>query len=372
MRWTRWGFAVAAVTSLVACGLDVSGVGGALVDASIEDATVDQKTSDASIDANDATVMSDAPVMNEAGEDAGIDVVAIDANDAAIDAGIDSQVDAGPDGCAFACNSGGSGWTPIYFAPTAQTACPGSGSPTAVMQYSIVANPCTCTCGSVTGSCTNGEIAFSGDPASTTCADPTDAGALAVSALDGGCEPFPVGIPEDAGQHVIVTPVPPPTVCGAPTVKNSVPNPENAATTCPLTCASGACAEPPPPASPFMSCVMSSGGNTCPSGFPHPYFLGTSVTDTRGCSACECVSQATCSGAKFTLYPTANCTGAAGLTTHATGSCQPVTGDGGTMLSAEYSATLATPACKAVDGGESVPTGEGFVNIGNEQTICCP
>lgn len=258
------------------------------------------------------------------------------------------------------------GWTPVAYNPGSPTGCP-SGYPSAVdAKRAPSSNTCSCTCTPTSGSCGGGIVSFV-PGTMLTC---TNGQPVALAASDGAC-----GVPSSTlsvtglAQVKITAPAPPAACSGNP--GTTLPPIEDrrycaGPTRAGLGCSkNGACVPRTP--SPYDSCIMKDGVQTCPSGYSNSRRLGTAPVDTRACGgSCTC-SPSSCGG-KVELYTSANCSGGkaiehaandkceagGNLTSFTAGSYKYVVGSGNGC-----SATTLTPI-------------NGDIKFASEKTICCP
>jgi hypothetical protein len=310
--------------------------------------------------------------------------------DAAKDASSDSFKDAGtetsttcpptPDCANPACKALGyvctpkapSGWSIAAVDFTSSVACPpGYGT-----SYTVVTAPtggpasCGCPCSlSSSPSCVSGAIDFSfnayyGDKSCDT-ADSLDAN-------DGACTTAVVAF----STLTEVTGLPGPTggTCTGTATMSLPSTGSTPAYVCPLSAPSGTgCSsseECVAVGSTESQCVIESGANACSGAYSVAYAVGSSVTDTRGCTgACTCgPPTATCGDRSWTFYSNGNCTGAA-TSIDLDGSCDPTGPSFGTVdYSYQYTATPMGTACGTAT---ATPTPSGSLGLVAPQTLCC-
>ena len=330
LKTTLWLFALAA---LVGCG-DILGLDG----------YTDQ---DGSIDAaGDAT--SDAP-----SGDAKPDV-----------APSEGGTDGGGCGSSEICvASPPSGWSWTVYDPDARPACAtGWKTPTDV-EEGIDAGAASCACGCTTTqpTCTTGNITFhygNGACNATTQDEVANTGACAQLSNQ-----FATGGPS---KVAVTGPAPSGGSCTATNNFNVPPvGYTHQGRTCALGSNGASCGagnECVPNPAPFGMCVSQTGVVACPSGFPTQHLVGTSVTDTRGCSACGCTFDAGACTGTTTLYTNSGCSQTATpLTTD--GTC---TGTGNHTWKAYAYAPTTNGSCA---GTTSSP--DGGVVFADTTTICC-
>ncbi len=341
----------------------------------------------------DATVSGEDGSPTEAGapEDSGSDGGTPDASDggghagsdAGTDAGVDSGVDAGqdagspcPTSAGFVCTSQAvpAGWTVVAFddTPGPPPSCSGAyASATSVYEGPFAPATCGCSCSVGTpGSCTTGN--FSVDLGTGTCTAPSGpfpANQCNTITLGG----FP--LTPNSKESGTALPAYAPGSCSADGTSTKPPvnpnallcaGPSPSGATCPN---DGACVPSAP--SGFALCIAQSGTPSCPAGFTNVvHTVGSSVTDTRGCSACTCTGpDAGCADPTVTFYAGDTCADA-GIATVSLDGCNNVVLSGGsasaTAHAYQYSATVTGEACGA---GASDPTGG--VALDGTATICC-
>ena len=128
----------------------------------------------------------------------------------------------------------------------------------------------------------------------------------------------------------------------------------------------GVCLPPAPMGFPSGACVTSEGHVDCPDAFPVKTTAYSSVTDTRGCSMCDCQAPAlTCSADVHGMLGT-NCTGNSTAVPPDGTSCPLVPLGTPGFQSVQVAFTLDGGGCTAV-GGEKT----GTVEPGTEVTVCC-
>ena len=113
-------------------------------------------------------------------------------------------------------------------------------------------------------------------------------------------------------------------------------------------------------------CAVREGTHDCPAGFPDRRPL-TTVSDTRACAACSCVSQATsCSNERLTFYDNATCSGG-GRGADFDGFCHGL-GGSGTPTHMRYTADPNDKTCAAA--AATVAVASGAVDVA-PITVCC-
>jgi len=132
-----------------------------------------------------------------------------------------------------------------------------------------------------------------------------------------------------------------------------------APTQAPGLCSQGVCMPALDPT--FMLCIEQAGDQTCPSDYPNKRTEYTSVSDTRGCSACTCGAPTgiTCGG-RWYWFTDSNCQAANPASASLPATCT------GINKSAEYQAAPTGGSCGA---SASSPTGS--AQGAGAQTFCC-
>jgi hypothetical protein len=280
--------------------------------------------------------------------------------------------DAGPDGAA--CNSATSvcvpdlpsgGWAWAAYDPDARVACAASyASPTDV-EEGIDAGDAVCSCGCTMTNpdCTTGNVTITAGSNGacdnfTNQTDPASANCHALTTFGTSNDSISVTGPAPSGGSC------------SPTSSQTLPPVAYAhqGRTCGYAgtpgggCAAGSVCVPDP--APFAMCIAQVGTVACPAGFPTQHLVGTSVTDTRSCSACGCTFDAGACTGTTTLYTTSNCsTGNQNVT--ADGNCHTVNGNR-TWRGYQYNPT-STASC----AGTAVSP-DGGVAFADITTVCCP
>jgi hypothetical protein len=256
------------------------------------------------------------------------------------------------------------GWSVVAFVPNQRpAACPsGYATPTDLSVAPASNGTCSCSC---TGS---GGQACSASPFNIgvgqgNCTGQTENGALA----NGACTTL-TGINGlvQAGSSILASTPAGPATCN-PSASNTIgANPPRSGKSCELPktgggCASGVCAKTP--GAPYAACVQRAGAQTCPAGYPNRTLVGTGISDTRSCTACNCV-KVDCR-ARVELYNNGACNGAADMTAFTTNTCNATAN---TQFNANaYLATVLDGGCRpaapvVLDGG---------VTVTGETTVCC-
>jgi hypothetical protein len=289
--------------------------------------------------------------------------------------------------CAELPTDGGFEGTAIY-APTRATPCP-STYPTQTDTFEgLLTTPAECSaCSCAAGGASCGVSAITCGAAAASCA--LDGGASAVVTTT--CGSFDAGALGPGSSCAVTVPEVTPGTCvpdgGAATLPDA--SFSELSRVCTTTsgpgggCAPGLVCVGRPPSGFHGACVFKSvsGAAVCPAGFGQAHVTmpsATSVTDTRGCTACSCGSPtgASCAGAA-TFYSAPGCTddagasdaGAASLTLTADGVCHGVLLDASLpVASIALDASVASQGTCTPSGGE--PTGS--VTPTNETLYCCP
>ena len=276
---------------------------------------------DASMDTGGDAIGADvAPVKDSASDatDAAADVVVEACVPVAEDCtnGIDDDCNGLADCLDPACTTGyacvpplPNGWTLTAYERDQRAAC-ATGYQNAVdVEEGINAPAATCGCGCTTTNptCTGGNVSITGG-GNVACdnvtkqTDTAAAGCNALTQFATNNQSISVQGPAPTGGSCATNPA------------KTVPavTYQHQGRTCDYTgkagggCSNGnVCA---PSAATASTCVSQAGTQTCPSGFPVQHLIGSTLTDTRSCSACTCAFNAgTCNGAA-TFYTDNNCT----------------------------------------------------------------
>jgi hypothetical protein len=367
---------------MAACGLDSFGLAGDDGGVELAEAGIPFDGTLESEDSGGVVTPDSAP---SGGEDAGGEDVNIVPKDSGGDAPI---VDAGPDtSCAspaFVCTvaSVPTGWSIVEYVETSRPACsPGFGSPLDVVE-GPTGQPATCGCScSVTtpGTCESGNFSVT-----TNSATPSCGGVPVNSPANGGaCAPATIDYSPKSGAQMQVVPAPyAPGSCTPDPTEPPPPAVQYAgqgelcfeSTTPGGTCANGGVCAPAATGGGFALCIEATGIQSCPTGFVNPaHYVGTSVTDTRGCTACTCgpADAGPCQNAMLTLYTDAGCGGGA-QSVNANGACGTFPGPTSsglgppTYVAYEYSAHVQNEGCPA-----SPVYPDGGVTLTTPNTVCC-
>jgi hypothetical protein len=327
------------VATLAGCG-DIIGLDGYTDEDGAADAT--------QLDAPSGDAKADVKLS-----DAGSDVVATDAEA----------------GCLTPANTcvpplpGGWAWA-VYDPDTRPACATGYGTPTDVAE-GIDAGPATCGCGCNTTNpnCNAGTLTITGGN-NGTCSNTANE----TDPADAGCNLLATSFTLGGGSSIAVKPPAPVGGSCTATTSDSVPEAgvEHQGRTCAYAgtagggCSGGNVCVPNP--TPFGVCVSQAGLQTCPSAFPNQHLVGTTLADTRSCSACTCAFDA---GA---------CTGTVTMTTNngCTNNKQQIPADGGCMgvgahtyVSYNY-VSGSTASCAA-----SPASADGGVVFSDLTTVCC-
>jgi hypothetical protein len=381
--------------------------GGARSDATVGDGSV-APAEDAGGDANasadgaldDAALVADASALDAGTPDAG----ALDASraDAALDAasGADACTPQGNENCTNGvdddCNglvdcadpacgpqyecvpTIPSGWNSAALSIGSRGGCPSGFA----SQRDVVLDPtggaasCTCNCSSSgTASCEKGSVTFYGPNLFGN--DCSIIGSSATDVADGACRSnlpfglFGFGIGANAPIRVSKIALTPNTCTG--NVSANVPpagTQEGKRCTAQTTTVGGGCSAGLVCArrvgGAYQSCVAKGGSDSCPSGWPTKHDTGTSVTDTRACSACTCGTTASCGPATVTFFSGNSCDGTAAVAT-ANDSCNAIPTGGQGASSWRYDAAVLNPGCQKTGGGQAT----GSIAFANAETVCC-
>jgi hypothetical protein len=146
----------------------------------------------------------------------------------------------------------------------------------------------------------------------------------------------------------------------------------NATSTSSAACANGGVCAPAAKGS-FDLCIVASGAQACPAGFPNAHQVSTGVTDSRACTACTCgTDTASCTNALHSIFTEAGC-GSGGISIPANDMCNDVPlpmsagSDGGTpFVAIEYTAQVQNEMCPP-----SSVTPTGSVVLASVHTVCC-
>jgi hypothetical protein len=267
------------------------------------------------------------------------------------------------------------GWTVVEYSNSASPAATcgtGYGSAANVYEGPFANAMCACTC-SLTGhgSCESGnfEVSVSDGLGNCTIGVPAD------PAGNGGCEPINPAYSPGNGAKEKITPASysgTAATCSGTTVPTIPPIAENGHV-CTASAApgagcsnNGACV---PVATPgYGLCIQHGGAMSCPNGFGNGHTIGTSVTDTRGCTSCNCTGPTgQCTNSTATLFTDPGCSEDGGVVTVAANNqCNNINGTG-TYNAYKYTGTPSNEAC----GGSGSATANGSVSLNTEATICC-
>jgi hypothetical protein len=262
-----------------------------------------------------------------------------------------------------------SGWTFVGYDVDTRANCPtGYGMPTDVEEgISWLSAQCTCSCNLNPASCTTGTFTMkTGD--NGTCDNNNTFSNLS----QGACVQLPNGgfdVPMNNVRATTAQPVGGGCTGSSTTVLPAVSY-AHQGRTCTMTqtlgagCAMGkVCA--PAGGQDYKVCVQKSGVNACPNGYPVQHIAGTTLDDTRSCSACSCgYNSGSCSNAKIDIFTDMSCT--MGYTFNADDQCRPPVS--GSYKFYSYTAgSLINASCTA-SGGQPQGSVSGFKDA---RTICC-
>ncbi len=326
------------------------------VDSTVNDAAVDTGMPDSSRDTGPDT-----------GTDACVPSGAENCTDG-IDNDCDGKVDCEDPACtAYACVPAvPAGWVYTAVSP-APVACPGNSVSLGPVVVDPITTPATCGCScspSTPPSCTTGSIfAGYGGACGTSELFPSNNGAC--TTFTGARSPSPFilvdALPPSGGSCAAmpafnVPPQPPPSVA----CRASGPLGKG--------CSGGQVCAPKGSSS---ACVAQAGQTSCPAGYGNAHALATSVSDTRGCSACTCgTPTASCTGASWDLYQQTNCSDMTPLTLTVDGNCDSVNNPspGSAYTAYKYFAHPANVSCAGASSGS---TATGSVTLGGPEKLCC-
>ena len=134
-------------------------------------------------------------------------------------------------------------------------------------------------------------------------------------------------------------------------------------------CTNGGVCAPAVQGGGFSLCISHGGTETCPAGYTTAHTVGTTITDTRSCSACTCGgATATCGPASVTFFADGGCDDD-GATVAADSVCNDFPGamaGGPTYVAYEYTAGVQGEGCQASPGSP-----DGGVSLTSPHTVCC-
>jgi hypothetical protein len=261
-----------------------------------------------------------------------------------------------------------SGWAFTIYDPDNRNACAnGYGSPSDV-QEGIDAGPAACTCGCTTTNpdCHSGTLSIQAG-SNNTCNNIN----TQTDVADAGCNPL---TPFTTSQNnVAVTPPNPVGGSCAPAASQTIPAVGYAhqGRTCEYEagapgpgCGAGQVCVPSPGT--FGSCISQVGDVACPAdaGYPTQHTIGTTVTDTRSCSACGCTFDAGSCAGTLTLWTDTGCANN-GTQIPATSTCTKANGNNRTWRGYSY-----VPSTTASCAGTAVSP-DGGVAFTDVTTVCC-
>lgn len=259
-----------------------------------------------------------------------------------------------------------SGWTFTIYDPDNRNACAnGYGSPTDV-EEGIDAGPAACTCGCTTTNpdCHSGTLKITAGQGGT-CTSVTNQTDLA----DAGCNTLTQFQTFNGNANASATA--PAPVGGSCTPSGSQTLPAvgyaHQGRMCEFEAGApgGGCGSGQvciPAAGTFGTCVSQAGSNACPAGYPTQHIIGSTITDTRACTACGCTFDAGSCGGTLTLWTDTGCANNSTAIT-ANGTCTNVgnhTWRGYSYVPSTTASCAGTPV--AADGG---------VVFTNVTTVCC-
>lgn len=258
------------------------------------------------------------------------------------------------------------GWTWAAYDQGARPGCAaGFTTPTDVGEGLVApASTCGCACTTTSPTCTTGNVTVTaGTSGVNGCQDQ----ASQVASAAGGCLPLTPAM-SPVGWKVNATgPTPSGGSCAAvPAASKPAVSTTYQGRTCGFAgnvgagCGGGGvCA---PKAAPFTMCVALTGDVACPAGFAVKHLAGSTVADTRACSACTCAFSPGACGGTLTLDSDTSCTlNAAPVLVN--GTCQSVP-------NASYLGYTYAPQTNASCTGSAVAA-TGSAAFSDLQTICC-
>lgn len=283
--------------------------------------------------------------------------------DDGVDNDCNGRIDCSDPACGgFTCiEPAPSGFSQVAFADAARTDCPTGFSFPIDLRVVAGEGTCSCNCTPSGPACSAGAVSYA-QGTTDACSD----GPHAVTA-DGTCQNLGGGqfdVPASAFTHV--TPPPGPTSCAA---NGSQPTPLTDGRMCPplgrigAGCPTGlVCVPNATTSAGYKQCITATGSGACPSTFPSKRRAGTSATDTRQCSSCEC-GTAPCEST-VEMFDSPGCNGAASLTL-----------SGGATCAQGSNAAFKARGAKATATGGCAPTKEatlqGSLTLADERTVCC-
>lgn len=155
----------------------------------------------------------------------------------------------------------------------------------------------------------------------------------------------------------------------APTTAVAAPTYAHQGRVCSPAAAPGACqnGDPclPSVGGPWGLCVAHDGDVACPNGYPQRRVVATSVTDTRGCTACTCGLSAMCDNPTLALYGDTQCANA-NTKLSANQACASTNLNYVFYASWALYGNVKSAACPA-----SAVNPTGTVTLKNPRTVCC-
>ena len=282
---------------------------------------------------------------------------------ASADAGL-PDVGVGADGCGgpdLACVPAvAAGWTYVAYDQAFRSSCASRyGTPVDVSEgISAPAATCTCGCDVTASTCSTLHLTVGND---STCSNET-------KQVENGtaCSNLSATIATKPGDQIAATGAPSGGGC-TPDAGTALPAITfgNQGRICELAVAPGACDQGmcvPSPA-PYGACVRHAGALACPAGYPVAHQVGTTVADTRGCSACTCGFDAGACGGSLVIAQNGGCNQGA-QTIPVNGTCTSV--PGGMYKSFAYTPIAASATCTP---STTAPTGD--ASFSDLATICC-
>jgi hypothetical protein len=288
--------------------------------------------------------------------------------------GVDNDCNGSVDCADPACRTGfvcappvPSGWKSVAFSPTSKVNCPNGYMTVDVVSVTSTSVTCSCNCAlTAQPSCTQGTISVATNNMAL-CPNGTPLPPL--EAKGGECTPWPFITSKNDQVKIDLLPVSQGS-CSSKVAVSMAPTSLGRACIASEIGAGctggGACVAIPQ--APLASCIVHDGAQTCPSGYPKHYDVGTRVQSIPTCSSCSCSATATCSSPKLTLYTDTLCSAGA-LELPVTGVCAPVNDKGGNQYASyQYKATMSNPGCQKKQ--DTAPTGS--LKLAEERTVCCP
>jgi hypothetical protein len=270
------------------------------------------------------------------------------------------------------------GWNAAALSIGSRPGCPAgfASQRDVVMDPTGGAATCTCNCASSgAASCEKGNVTFYGP--NLIGNDCSIIGSAATDVAEGACRsnlPFGLfGFGMGANAPLRVTKVGlTPNTCNGSIAANVPPagTQEGKRCTAQVAAVGGGCSAGSVCArrvsGTYQSCVAKSGTEVCPSGWPTKHDTGTSVNDTRACSACTCGSTASCGAATVTFYSGNSCDGTSAVAT-ANDACNAIATAGQGVSSWRYDAPVLNEGCQKTGGGAAT----GAIAFANGETVCC-